>query len=170
MIEVTQIRKSYGKKKVLSDITFQVKPGECVAIAGKNGCGKSTFLRCLNLLETPTEGEVWVEGNNITAPKTDIDKVRQKMGMVFQHTAGHAGVFQQLQPDPSAQKRPLQFSPPGQAPQPVICRQQCTGTENGQNHLSAAGRPGRGSRRSYPARHPPHGSAGKRCPYCGCRQ
>ena len=54
-------------------------------VIGPSGSGKSTFLRCLNLLETPTEGEVWVEGNNITAPKTDIDKVRQKMGMVFQH-------------------------------------------------------------------------------------
>ena len=58
---------------------------EKVVVIGPSGSGKSTFLRCLNLLETPTEGEVWVEGNNITAPKTDIDKVRQKMGMVFQH-------------------------------------------------------------------------------------
>ena len=83
MIEVTQIRKSYGKKKVLSDITFQVKPGECVAIAGKNGCGKSTFLRCLNRLEIPSSGSIKFEGTEVD--EAHIDAVRQKMGMVFQH-------------------------------------------------------------------------------------
>ena len=89
ILELENICKEYMQGKipvpVLKNINFSMEEGEYVAIMGPSGSGKSTFLRCLNLLETPTEGEVWVEGNNITAPKTDIDKVRQKMGMVFQH-------------------------------------------------------------------------------------
>ena len=85
MITVKNPHKSFHGTDVLKGINETIHKGEKVVVIGPSGSGKSTFLRCLNLLETPTEGEVWVEGNNITAPKTDIDKVRQKMGMVFQH-------------------------------------------------------------------------------------
>lgn len=85
MITVKNLHKSFNGVEVLKGINETVHKGEKVVVIGPSGSGKSTFLRCLNLLEMPTEGEVWVEGNNITAPKTDIDKVRQKMGMVFQH-------------------------------------------------------------------------------------
>ena len=85
MITVKNLHKSFNGTDVLKGINETIHKGEKVVVIGPSGSGKSTFLRCLNLLETPTEGEVWVEGNNITAPKTDIDKVRQKMGMVFQH-------------------------------------------------------------------------------------
>ena len=92
MITVKNLHKSFHGTDVLKGINETIHKGEKVVVIGPSGSGKSTFLRCLNLLETPTEGEVWVEGNNITAPKTDIDKVRQKMGMVFQHF----NVFPQL--------------------------------------------------------------------------
>ena len=85
MITVKNLHKSFHGTDVLKGINETIHKGEKVVVIGPSGSGKSTFLLCLNLLETPTEGEVWVEGNNITAPKTDIDKVRQKMGMVFQH-------------------------------------------------------------------------------------
>ena len=89
MIEVTQIRKSYGKKKVLSDITFQVKPGECVAIAGKNGCGKSTFLRTLNRMNdlipgVKLSGEVDFHGQDLYGSSVDPTWLRKQIGMVFQ--------------------------------------------------------------------------------------
>ena len=70
---------------VLDDITESIETGEKVVIIGPSGSGKSTFLRCLNLLETPTSGQILFDGQDITDPKTDIDKVRQQMGMVFQH-------------------------------------------------------------------------------------
>ena len=70
---------------VLDDITESIEAGEKVVIIGPSGSGKSTFLRCLNLLETPTSGQILFDGQDITDPKTDIDKVRQQMGMVFQH-------------------------------------------------------------------------------------
>lgn len=85
MIEVKDLKKSFGKNHVLNGITETIEKGEKIAIIGPSGSGKSTFLRCLNLLEKPTGGEVWFEGINITDPKCNIDKVRQKMGMVFQH-------------------------------------------------------------------------------------
>ncbi|WP_313133122.1 amino acid ABC transporter ATP-binding protein [Anaerocolumna sp.] len=84
MIETKNLKKAFGDHVVLNGINENIQKGEKVVIIGPSGSGKSTFLRCLNLLETPTEGEVWFEGNNITDPKTDINKLRQKMGMVFQ--------------------------------------------------------------------------------------
>ncbi len=84
MIETKNLKKAFGEHVVLNGINENIQKGEKVVIIGPSGSGKSTFLRCLNLLETPTEGEVWFEGNNITDPKTDINKLRQKMGMVFQ--------------------------------------------------------------------------------------
>ena len=85
MIAVNHLTKSFGDHVVLDDITESVETGEKVVIIGPSGSGKSTFLRCLNLLETPTSGQILFDGQDITDPKTDIDKVRQQMGMVFQH-------------------------------------------------------------------------------------
>lgn len=85
MIRVEFLCKSFGELNVLKDISTEVKKGEVVAIIGPSGSGKSTLLRCMNLLEMPTRGRVYVDGNDITLPKTDILKVRQNVGMVFQH-------------------------------------------------------------------------------------
>ena len=85
MIHVKDLKKSYGKNNVLNGINEHIKKGEVVVIIGPSGSGKSTFLRCLNLLEEPTSGEIIFEGKNITAKKIDINKTREKMGMVFQH-------------------------------------------------------------------------------------
>lgn len=85
MIEVKGLKKEFNGLKVLNGIDYKIKQGEKIVVIGPSGSGKSTFLRCLNLLEEPTEGEVWFGGVNITDPQNDINKMRQKMGMVFQH-------------------------------------------------------------------------------------
>lgn len=85
MITVKTLDKYFGEKHVLKELNETIEKGEKVVIVGPSGSGKSTFLRCLNLLETPTSGEIWFEGNNITDPKCDIDALRRRMGMVFQH-------------------------------------------------------------------------------------
>lgn len=85
MIEVKDLQKSFGQLKVLNGVSVNIKKGEKVVVIGPSGSGKSTFLRCLNRLEEPTGGQVIFEGFNITDKKTNIDKHRQKMGMVFQH-------------------------------------------------------------------------------------
>jgi ABC-type polar amino acid transport system ATPase subunit len=85
VINVTDLTKTFGKTQVLKGITTQVDKGEVVALIGPSGSGKSTFLRCLNLLETPTSGTIAINGVELTAPKTDIARVRQGIGMVFQH-------------------------------------------------------------------------------------
>lgn len=85
MIHVKNLKKSYGKNNVLNGINEHIKKGEVVVIIGPSGSGKSTFLRCLNLLEEPTSGEIIFEGKNITDKNNDINKTREKMGMVFQH-------------------------------------------------------------------------------------
>lgn len=84
MIEVKNLNKTFGDHVVLNGVTETIKKGEKVVIIGPSGSGKSTFLRCLNLMETPTSGEIWFEGENITDKKTNINHIRQKMGMVFQ--------------------------------------------------------------------------------------
>ena len=84
MIEVKNLKKTYGEHLVLNGVNEIIHKGEKVVIIGPSGSGKSTFLRCLNLLETPSSGEIWFEGKNITDKKTNINLVRQKMGMVFQ--------------------------------------------------------------------------------------
>ena len=84
MIEVKNLNKTFGDHVVLNGVTETIKKGEKVVIIGPSGSGKSTFLRCLNLMETPTSGEIWFEGKNITDKKTNINQIRQKMGMVFQ--------------------------------------------------------------------------------------
>ena len=84
LIRVQDLGKSFGSIDVLKGITVDIHKGDVVFVVGPSGSGKSTFLRCLNLLEEPTSGLIFFEGTDITDPKTDIDKHRQKMGMVFQ--------------------------------------------------------------------------------------
>ena len=85
MIDVKHLSKSFGDHLVLDDLSEHISEGEKVVVIGPSGSGKSTFLRCLNLLETPTSGDIVFEGEVITDPKVNIDLVRRKMGMVFQH-------------------------------------------------------------------------------------
>ena len=85
MIDVKNLSKSFGGHLVLDNISEHISAGEKVVVIGPSGSGKSTFLRCLNLLESPTAGTITFEGTAITDPKVKIDKVRQQMGMVFQH-------------------------------------------------------------------------------------
>ena len=85
MREVKNLKKQFGELSVLNGITEHISQGEKIAVIGPSGSGKSTFLRCLNLLEIPTEGEIWFDGVNMTDVNVDIDRMRQKMGMVFQH-------------------------------------------------------------------------------------
>ncbi len=85
MIRIENLRKSFGDHEVLCGINQTIKRGEVVVIIGPSGSGKSTFLRCMNLLEIPTEGKIFVEDKELTNKNTDIDKLRQEMGMVFQH-------------------------------------------------------------------------------------
>ncbi|MBM6836876.1 amino acid ABC transporter ATP-binding protein [Clostridium saudiense] len=84
MIQINNLHKSFKENEVLKGINENIEKGEVVVIIGPSGSGKSTFLRCLNLLEVPTSGEIIFEGTDITDKKTDINKIREKMGMVFQ--------------------------------------------------------------------------------------
>jgi amino acid ABC transporter ATP-binding protein, PAAT family (TC 3.A.1.3.-) len=84
VIYVKDLHKSFGKNKVLKGIDEHISKGEVVVVIGPSGSGKSTFLRCLNLLETPTSGQITFEDKDITSKATNIDKMREKMGMVFQ--------------------------------------------------------------------------------------
>ncbi len=85
LIQAVDVRKDFGEQQVLKGINLEINQGDVVVIVGPSGSGKSTFLRCLNLLEKPTGGHIFVEGVDITDKKVDIDRHRQKMGMVFQH-------------------------------------------------------------------------------------
>ena len=85
LIRVEDLHKSFGSLQVLKGVTEHVDHGEVVSVIGPSGGGKSTFLRCLNLLETPTSGKIYFEGTDITDKNVDINLHRQKMGMVFQH-------------------------------------------------------------------------------------
>ena len=106
MIEVKNLKKQFGKLNVLNGITETIGKGEKVVIIGPSGSGKSTFLRCLNLLEKPTSGSLRFEGIELTDKKTDIDTVRRKMGMVFQHfnLFPHLTVLENIMLAPVTQK------------------------------------------------------------------
>ena len=84
LIKVEHLTKEFGKTKALDDVNNNIYNGEVVVVIGPSGSGKSTFLRCLNLLEVPTKGHIFFEGTDITDPKNNLNKHRQKMGMVFQ--------------------------------------------------------------------------------------
>jgi len=83
-IKVTGLKKDFGENHVLRGIDMEIQPGEVVCMIGPSGSGKSTFLRCLNRLEEVTSGEILVDGESITGPKADVDRIRRHMGMVFQ--------------------------------------------------------------------------------------
>ena len=85
MIEIKNLNKSYGDLRVLNDISVDIKKGEVIAIIGPSGGGKSTFLRCINRLEEPDSGHIKINGEDILNKKSDINKIRQKVSMVFQH-------------------------------------------------------------------------------------
>ena len=85
MIEIKNLNKSYGDLRVLNDINVDIKKGEVIAIIGPSGGGKSTFLRCINRLEEPDSGHIKINGEDILNKKSDINKIRQKVSMVFQH-------------------------------------------------------------------------------------
>lgn len=85
IIRVENLTKAYGKNVVLEKVNTEIDQGDIIAIIGPSGCGKSTFIRTLNLLEHPTEGKIFVDGDNILDKKHDINAMRQKVGMVFQH-------------------------------------------------------------------------------------
>lgn len=100
MIEVKKLYKDFnnGEVKVLKGIDHKIEKGEKIVIIGPSGSGKSTFLRCLNMLETPTSGEIWFENVLVNDKKTDINMIRRKMGMVFQHfnLFPHKSVFENI--------------------------------------------------------------------------
>lgn len=85
MVHVENLKKNFGKLEVLKDLSVDIKVGEVVVLIGPSGSGKSTFLRCLNQLETATAGTIIIDGADVTDKKVDINKVRQNIGMVFQH-------------------------------------------------------------------------------------
>ena len=84
LIEIKNLRKEYPNAVPLEDVSVNIDAGEVISIIGPSGTGKSTFLRCINRLETPTSGEIWVDGVNVCAPNTDLPSIRKQMGMVFQ--------------------------------------------------------------------------------------
>ena len=85
LIRVVNLKKDFDSNHVLRGINYEIHKGEKIVLVGPSGCGKSTFLRCMNMLEEPTSGEVWLDDVQVNGPKTDINKIRQRMGMVFQH-------------------------------------------------------------------------------------
>lgn len=85
MIKIENLHKRFGKLEVLNGIDINVEKGEIIAIIGPSGSGKSTFLRCINRLEEPSEGKIFIDGENILSRETNINKIREKVGMVFQH-------------------------------------------------------------------------------------
>ena len=98
LIKVENLEKSFGSLRALQGIDLEICKGDVLVIIGPSGSGKSTFLRCLNLLEVPTSGKIFFEGNDITAPKANINLYRQKMGMVFQqfHLFPHMTVLKNM--------------------------------------------------------------------------
>ena len=84
MIKIEHLSKTYGNFAVLKDVNAEIKKGEVISIIGPSGTGKSTFLRCLNLLETPSSGDIYIDGENIFPKKVKTSRIRLKMGMVFQ--------------------------------------------------------------------------------------
>ncbi|NLL68723.1 MAG: amino acid ABC transporter ATP-binding protein [Acholeplasmataceae bacterium] len=98
IISVKNISKSYGEKLILNNISLEIKKGEVISIVGPSGGGKTTLLRCLNLLNEPDFGEIWFNGNNLMDPTTNLNELRMKIGMVFQNfnLFNHKTVLQNL--------------------------------------------------------------------------
>lgn len=85
MIDITNLYKNFGDLEVLKNISTEIKKGEIISIIGPSGSGKSTFLRCINKLEEPSSGHIYIDGMDLMDKNTDINKVRERVGMVFQH-------------------------------------------------------------------------------------
>ena len=119
MIEVKGLRKKFGKVNVLDGLDITINKGDKMVLVGPSGCGKSTFLRCLNQLEVPDGGEVWFDGQLVNGPKTDINAVRRRIGMVFQHfnLFPHLTVKQNITLAPVMQKLKTQAEADEQAMQ-----------------------------------------------------
>ena len=119
MIEIKGLRKKFGKVNVLDGLDITINKGDKMVLVGPSGCGKSTFLRCLNQLEVPDGGEVWFDGQLVNGPKTDINAVRRRMGMVFQHfnLFPHLTVKQNITLAPVMQKLKTQAKADEQAMQ-----------------------------------------------------
>ncbi len=98
MIKIEHLKKIYPNVTPLKDVSVEIHDGDVISVIGPSGTGKSTLLRCINLLEKPTEGHIWVDGTDVTDPKCDLGKVRQKMGMVFQsfNLFGHLTVIENI--------------------------------------------------------------------------
>lgn len=98
MIRISHLRKEYPNVTPLKDVNVTVNKGDVISIIGPSGTGKSTLIRCINLLESPTSGEIWVDDQCITDKKCNLNKVRQKMGMVFQsfNLFGHMNVIENI--------------------------------------------------------------------------
>ena len=98
MIKIEHLKKEYSNATPLKDISTEIHDGDVICVIGPSGTGKSTLLRCINQLEKPTSGKIWVDGVEITDPGCDINKVRRKMGMVFQHfnLFGHKTVIENI--------------------------------------------------------------------------
>ena len=98
MIKIEHLKKEYPNVTPLKDVNVEIHDGDVICVIGPSGTGKSTLLRCINLLERPTSGKIWLDGEEITDPKCDINKVRQKMGMVFQsfNLFGHKTVIENI--------------------------------------------------------------------------
>jgi ABC-type polar amino acid transport system ATPase subunit len=112
VIEINNINKRFGSNHVLKDVSINIDKGDKVVIIGPSGSGKSTLLRCMNLLEVPDSGSIFFEEQNITSKKCDINKIRQKMGMVFQHfnLFPHLTVMENITLAPTATQKLHQIS------------------------------------------------------------
>ena len=102
MIKIEHLRKEYPNITPLKDVSVEINDGDVIAVIGPSGTGKSTLLRCINMLEKPTEGRILVNGTDVTDPGCDLGKVRQKMGMVFQsfNLFGHLTVIENIMLSP----------------------------------------------------------------------
>ncbi|MBO5568473.1 MAG: amino acid ABC transporter ATP-binding protein, partial [Clostridia bacterium] len=102
MIKIEHLKKEYAGVTPLKDVSTEIHDGDVIAVIGPSGTGKSTLLRCINQLEKPTAGRIWVDGTEITDKRCDINKVRQKMGMVFQsfNLFGHLTVIENIMLSP----------------------------------------------------------------------
>ena len=98
MIKIEHLRKEYPNTTPLKDVSVEISDGDVIAVIGPSGTGKSTLLRCINQLESPTSGRIWVDDVEITDPRCDINKIRQKLGMVFQsfNLFGHKTVIENI--------------------------------------------------------------------------